>query len=78
MVRKLSLRHLNLNVTHVSLEKLAYNLWRMEVARRFEEAWSAEKALLSVPKMEKAKCRAITEASEKAQMMVELEGSKHK
>nr|VDC61916.1 unnamed protein product [Brassica rapa]VDC66522.1 unnamed protein product [Brassica rapa] len=50
----------------------------MEVARRFEEAWSAEKALLSVPKMEKAKCRAITEASEKAQMMVELEGSKHK
>ncbi|KAF2564134.1 hypothetical protein F2Q70_00017318 [Brassica cretica] len=33
---------------------------------------------MSVPKMENAKCRATMEASEKGQMMAELEGSKQK
>ncbi|KAH0889690.1 hypothetical protein HID58_052119 [Brassica napus] len=45
---------------------------------RFEEARSAEATVLAIPKMEKAKSRATMEASEKAQMMVELEGSKLK
>ncbi|CAF1700550.1 unnamed protein product [Brassica oleracea var. botrytis] len=39
---------------------------------------SAEATVLAIPKMEKAKSRATMEASEKAQMMVELEGSKLK
>ncbi|KAF2598477.1 hypothetical protein F2Q68_00010281 [Brassica cretica] len=50
----------------------------MEVGRSFEEARSAEETLMSVPKMENAKCRATMEASEKGQMMAELEGSKQK
>ncbi|KAF3557047.1 hypothetical protein F2Q69_00015388 [Brassica cretica] len=47
-------------------------------SRRFEEAMSAEAAVLDVPKMEKAKCITTMEASEKVQMTVELEGSKQK
>ncbi|KAH0939409.1 hypothetical protein HID58_006870 [Brassica napus] len=39
---------------------------------------SAEATVLAIPKMEKAKSRATMEACEKAQMMVELEGSKLK
>ncbi|KAF2583425.1 hypothetical protein F2Q68_00001625, partial [Brassica cretica] len=39
---------------------------------------SAEATVLAIPKMEKAKSRDTMEASEKAQMMVELEGSKLK
>ncbi|CAN7002990.1 unnamed protein product [Brassica oleracea var. botrytis] len=50
----------------------------MEVGRSFEEARSAEETLMSVPKMENAKCRATMEASEKGQMMAELEGNKQK
>ncbi|KAL0826752.1 hypothetical protein Bca101_050429 [Brassica carinata] len=36
------------------------------------------RALMSVPKMANAMCRATMEASEKGQMMAELEGSKQK
>ncbi|KAF3495475.1 hypothetical protein DY000_02053049 [Brassica cretica] len=39
---------------------------------------SAEATVLAIPKMEKAKSRATMEAREKAQMMVELEGSELK
>ncbi|CAN6832799.1 unnamed protein product [Brassica oleracea] len=39
---------------------------------------SAKATVLAIPKMEKAKSRATMEASEKAQTMVELEGSKLK
>ncbi|CAA7039816.1 unnamed protein product [Microthlaspi erraticum] len=54
------------------------NQWKMEEARRFEEARSSEEAALAVAKMEKAKCRAALEAAEKAQRMAGLEGERRK
>ncbi|CAB87673.1 putative receptor-like kinase [Arabidopsis thaliana] len=54
------------------------NQWKMEEARRFEEARNAEEAALAVAEMEKAKCRAALEAAEKAQRMAELEGQRRK
>ncbi|XP_010453263.1 PREDICTED: U-box domain-containing protein 52-like isoform X1 [Camelina sativa] len=54
------------------------NLWKMEEARRFEEARVSEEAALAVAEMEKAKCRAAMEAAEKAQRMAELEGQRRK
>ncbi|ESQ41172.1 hypothetical protein EUTSA_v10012830mg [Eutrema salsugineum] len=54
------------------------NQWKMEEARRFEEARSAEEAALAVAEIEKAKCRAAMEAAEKAQRMAELEGQRRK
>ncbi|KFK25460.1 hypothetical protein AALP_AA8G117900 [Arabis alpina] len=54
------------------------NQWKMEEARRFEEARSAEEAALAVAEMEKAKCRAAIEAAEKAQRMAELEAQRRK
>ncbi|KAL1216015.1 U-box domain-containing protein 52 [Cardamine amara subsp. amara] len=54
------------------------NQWKLEEARRFEEARNAEEAALAVAEMEKAKCRAAMEAAEKAQRMAELEGQRRK
>nr|ACE75946.1 calcium-dependent protein kinase [Camellia sinensis] len=54
------------------------NQWKMEEARRFEEARLSEEAALAVAEMEKAKCRAALEAAEKAQRMAELEGQRRK
>ncbi|KAJ0230689.1 Serine-threonine/tyrosine-protein kinase [Hirschfeldia incana] len=54
------------------------NKWKLEETLRFEEARSAEEAALAVAETEKAKCKAATEAAEKAQRMAELEGQRRK
>ncbi|ONK59327.1 uncharacterized protein A4U43_C08F5300 [Asparagus officinalis] len=46
---------------------------KMEEARRFEEARSAEEAALAMAEMEKARCQAALEAAQAAQKMAEME-----
>lgn len=52
--------------------------WKMEEARRFEEARMAEEAALAMAEMEKAKCRAAMEKAEAAQRMAGMEAQKRK
>ncbi|XP_016458575.1 U-box domain-containing protein 35-like isoform X1 [Nicotiana tabacum] len=54
------------------------NKWKMEEARRFEQARLAEDAALAIAETEKAKCRAAIEAAKKAQKMVEIEAQRRK
>ncbi|KAE8658048.1 U-box domain-containing protein 51-like isoform X2 [Hibiscus syriacus] len=52
--------------------------WKMEEARRFEEARQAEEAALAMAEKEKAKCRAAIEAAEAAQRQAEMEAYRRK
>ncbi|XP_020536636.1 U-box domain-containing protein 52 isoform X2 [Jatropha curcas] len=52
--------------------------WKMEEARRFEEARNAEEAALAIAEIEKAKCKAAMEAADKAQRLAEMEAQKRK
>ncbi|XVE97709.1 hypothetical protein REPUB_Repub03eG0042300 [Reevesia pubescens] len=47
--------------------------WKMEEARKFEEAKLAGEAALAIAEMEKAKCKAAIEAAEAAQRLAEME-----
>ncbi|KAK8602448.1 hypothetical protein V6N13_057922 [Hibiscus sabdariffa] len=47
--------------------------WKMEEARRFEEARQAEEAALAMAEKEKAKCKVAIEAAEEAQRLAEIE-----
>nr|XP_019706942.2 U-box domain-containing protein 52 [Elaeis guineensis] len=50
--------------------------WKMEEARKFEEARHAEEAALALAEMEKAKAKAALEAAEAAQRIAMLEAQK--
>ncbi|KAK1258545.1 U-box domain-containing protein 52 [Acorus gramineus] len=50
--------------------------WKLEEARKFEEARHAEEAALAMAEMEKAKARAALEAAEAAQRLAEVESQK--
>ncbi|KAK7816430.1 u-box domain-containing protein 52, partial [Quercus suber] len=52
--------------------------WKVEEARKFEEAKNAEEAALAVAEMEKAKCKAAIEAAEAAQRLAEKESQRRK
>ncbi|GMJ07607.1 hypothetical protein like AT5G12000 [Hibiscus trionum] len=52
--------------------------WKMEEARRFEEARQAEEAAIAMAEKEKAKCRAAIEAAEAAQKLAEMEAYRRK
>lgn len=52
------------------------HLWKMEEARRVEEAKHAEEAALAVAEMEKAKCKAALEMAEAAKRIAEQEAMK--
>ncbi|XP_039043204.1 U-box domain-containing protein 35-like isoform X1 [Hibiscus syriacus] len=52
--------------------------WKMEEARRFEEARQAGEAALAMAEKEKAKCRAALEAAEAAQKLAEMEAYRRK
>ncbi|KAK8976111.1 hypothetical protein V6N11_007605 [Hibiscus sabdariffa] len=52
--------------------------WKMEEARRVEEARQAGEAALAMAEMEKAKCRAAIEAAEAAQKLAEMEAYRRK
>ncbi|OAY26885.1 U-box domain-containing protein 35 isoform X2 [Manihot esculenta] len=64
----------------LSAKKKACELhqWKMEEARRFEEARLSEEAALAIAEMEKAKCKVAMEAAEKAQKLAEMEAQKRK
>ncbi|XWS26438.1 hypothetical protein CRYUN_Cryun26dG0032500 [Craigia yunnanensis] len=47
--------------------------WKMEEARKFEEAKQAGEAAFAIAEMEKAKCKAAIEAAEAAQRLAEME-----
>ncbi|CAA6666182.1 unnamed protein product [Spirodela intermedia] len=53
-----------------------FHQWKLEEARRIEEAKHAEEAALAVAEMEKAKCRAAIEAAQAAQRLAEIEAQK--
>lgn len=53
-------------------------LWKMEEARRFEEARMAEEAAIAMAEIEKAKCKAALEKAEVAQRMAGIEAQKRK
>ncbi|XP_052209339.1 U-box domain-containing protein 35-like [Diospyros lotus] len=52
------------------------HLWKMEEARKFEQARLAGEAALAIVEMEKAKSRAALEAAEKAQKLAEMEAQR--
>ncbi|XP_060173637.1 U-box domain-containing protein 35-like isoform X1 [Lycium barbarum] len=54
------------------------NKWKMEEARKCEQARLAEEAALAIAETEKAKCRAAIEAAKKAQKMAEIETQRRK
>ncbi|MCD7447857.1 hypothetical protein HAX54_035788 [Datura stramonium] len=54
------------------------NKWKMEEARKFEQARLSEEAALAIAETEKAKCRAAIEAAKKAQKMAEIEAQRRK
>ncbi|CAN4095551.1 unnamed protein product [Withania somnifera] len=54
------------------------NKWKMEEARKFEQARLAEEAALAIAETEKAKCRAAIEAAKKSQKMAEIEAQRRK
>lgn len=54
------------------------NKWKIEEARKFEQARFAEEAALAIAETEKAKCRAAIEAAKKAQKMAEIEAQRRK
>lgn len=64
----------------ISAKKKAKELhqWKVEEARKFEEAKNAEEAALAVAEMEKAKCKAAMEAAEAAQRLAEKESQRRK
>ncbi|XP_057959930.1 U-box domain-containing protein 35 isoform X2 [Malania oleifera] len=59
----------------ISAKKQARELsnWKMDEARRFEEARLAEEAALAIAEIEKAKCKAAIEAAEASQKLAEME-----
>lgn len=65
---------------HISTEFQAdeLNKWKIEEARKFEQARFAEEAALAIAETEKAKCRAAIEAAKKAQKMAEIEAQRRK
>ncbi|KAL2517896.1 Protein kinase protein with adenine nucleotide alpha hydrolase-like domain [Abeliophyllum distichum] len=52
--------------------------WKLEEARRLEQARLKEGAAIAIVEMEKAKCKAATEAAEKAQKIAEMETQRRK
>ncbi|OVA08400.1 Protein kinase domain [Macleaya cordata] len=52
--------------------------WKVEEARKFEEARLAEEAALQIAEMEKAKCKAAIEAAEAAQRLAEMESQRRR
>ncbi|KAF9612591.1 hypothetical protein IFM89_002187 [Coptis chinensis] len=52
--------------------------WKVEEARRFEDARRAEEAALAIAEREKAKCRVAIEAAEAAQRLAEMEAQKRR
>ncbi|KAM3289394.1 U-box domain-containing protein 35-like isoform X1 [Capsicum chacoense] len=54
------------------------NRWKMEEARKFEQARLAEEAALAIAETEKAKCRAAIEAAKRAQKLAEIEAQRRK
>ncbi|XP_022750073.1 U-box domain-containing protein 52-like [Durio zibethinus] len=52
--------------------------WKMEEARKFEEARQAGEAALAIAEMEKAKCKAAVEAAEAAKRLADMEAYKRK
>lgn len=63
---------------YIKFQAEELNKWKMEEARRFEQARLAEEAALAIAETEKAKCRAAIEAAKKAQKMVEIEAQRRK
>ncbi|XVF48701.1 hypothetical protein PTKIN_Ptkin03bG0211000 [Pterospermum kingtungense] len=52
--------------------------WKMEEARKFEEAKQAGEAALALAEMEKSKCRAAIDAAEAAQRIAEMEAHRRR
>ncbi|GAB2223593.1 hypothetical protein Droror1_Dr00017734 [Drosera rotundifolia] len=52
--------------------------WKLEEARKFEQARLAEEAALAIAEMEKAKCKAAIEAAQAAQKLAEMEAQKRR
>ncbi|KAK8566711.1 hypothetical protein V6N13_002403 [Hibiscus sabdariffa] len=52
--------------------------WKMEEARKFEEAKQAGEAALAMAEMEKAKCKAALEAAEAARKLAEIEAHRRR
>ncbi|KAK8547352.1 hypothetical protein V6N13_098064 [Hibiscus sabdariffa] len=52
--------------------------WKMEEARKFEEAKQAEEAALAMAEKEKAKCKAALEAAEAARKLAEMEAHRRR
>ncbi|XVE70882.1 hypothetical protein DITRI_Ditri10aG0105900 [Diplodiscus trichospermus] len=52
--------------------------WKMDEARKFEEARLAGEAALALAEMEKAKCKAAIEAAEAAQRLAEMEAHRRR
>ncbi|XVF89056.1 hypothetical protein PTKIN_Ptkin19aG0100300 [Pterospermum kingtungense] len=52
--------------------------WKMEEARRFEDAKQAGEAALAIAEMEKAKCKVAIEAAEAAQRLADMEAYRRK
>ncbi|XP_078432122.1 U-box domain-containing protein 34-like [Wolffia australiana] len=53
-----------------------FQQWKMEEAKRIEEAKHAQEAALALAEKEKAKCRAAIEAAHAAQRLAEIEAQK--
>uniref|UniRef100_A0A6N2L6P5 RING-type E3 ubiquitin transferase n=1 Tax=Salix viminalis TaxID=40686 RepID=A0A6N2L6P5_SALVM len=54
------------------------NQWKIDKARKFEEAKLAGEAALAMAELEKAKCKVAIEAAEKSKKLAELEAQKRK
>ncbi|KAF9662355.1 hypothetical protein SADUNF_Sadunf18G0044300 [Salix dunnii] len=54
------------------------NRWKIDKARKFEEAKLAGEAALAMAELEKAKCKVAIEAAEKSKKLAELEAQKRK
>lgn len=52
--------------------------WKLEEARKFEQARLAEEAAVAIAEMEKAKCKAAIEAAQAAQKLAEMEAQKRR
>ncbi|XP_019052065.1 PREDICTED: U-box domain-containing protein 34-like [Nelumbo nucifera] len=57
---------------------LELHQWKVEEARKFQEARMAEEAALAIAEREKAKCKAAIEAAEAAQRLAEIEANKRR
>ncbi|MQL94437.1 hypothetical protein Taro_027092 [Colocasia esculenta] len=62
--------------TYAAMQARELHQWKMEEARKVEQARSAEEAALAMAEMEKAKAKAAIETAQAAQRLAELEAQK--